>query len=52
MLSSFNLHFDPEAFVRVLPILGKGILGVFVVICAIWAFVVLLNKMSARKEKE
>ena len=31
----FDLHFDPQALVNVLPVLGKGILGVFAVICAI-----------------
>ena len=30
----FDLHFDPQALVNVLPVLGKGILGVFAVICA------------------
>lgn len=45
----FDLHFDPAAFVQVLPILGKGILGVFVVICAIWGFVALLNKATASR---
>ncbi len=41
----FNLHFSPEAFVEVLPMLGAGLVGVFVVICAIWGLVVLLNKV-------
>lgn len=45
----FNLHFSPDAFVQVLPLLGKGLLGVFVVICAVWAFVALLNKLTAKK---
>ena len=37
-MANFNLQFSPEAFVDVLPLLGKGMLGVFVVICAIWAW--------------
>ena len=45
-MANFNLQFSPEAFVDVLPLLGKGMLGVFVVICAIWALVVLLNKST------
>ena len=45
-MASFNLQFSPEAFVDVLPLLGKGMLGVFVVICAIWGLVALLNKSS------
>lgn len=45
-MANFNLQFSPEAFVDVLPLLGKGMLGVFVVICAIWGLVVLLNKST------
>ena len=45
-MANFNLQFSPEAFVDVLPQLGKGMLGVFVVICAIWGLVVLLNKST------
>ena len=48
----FNLYFNPAGFVDVLPLLGKGILGVFVVICAIWVFVVLLNKVTAPKAEK
>ena len=40
----FDLHFDPQALVNVLPVLGKGILGVFAVICAIWALVAIMNR--------
>ena len=45
-MANFNLQFSSEAFVDVLPLLGKGMLGVFVVICAIWGLVVLLNKST------
>lgn len=45
-MANFNLQFSPEAFVDVLSLLGKGMLGVFVVICAIWGLVVLLNKST------
>lgn len=45
-LNQFDLQFSPEAFVDVLPLLGKGLLGVFAVICAIWALVALLNKST------
>ena len=47
-MANFNLQFSPEAFVDVLPLLGKGMLGVFVVICAIWGLVVLLNKSTTQ----
>ena len=45
-MANFNLQFSPEAFADVLPLLGKGMLGVFVVICAIWGLVALLNKST------
>lgn len=46
-MEGFKLGFNPTALWDVLPILGKGLLGIFVVICAIWGFVVLLNKLTA-----
>lgn len=45
-MDSFVLKFSPQAFVEVLPLLGKGLLGVFVVICVIWALVALLNRVT------
>lgn len=48
ILKQFELQFSPEAFVDILPLLGKGLLGVFVVICAIWALVALLNKTTGK----
>lgn len=49
-MKDFALSFNPSALAEVLPIMGKGLLGIFVVICAIWGFVVLLNKLTAPKE--
>ncbi len=51
-MENFNLAFNPSALWNVLPILGKGLLGIFVVICAIWGFVVLLNRITAPKKEE
>lgn len=51
-MKDFTLGFNPAALWDVLPILGKGLLGIFVVICAIWSFVVLLNKITASKKEE
>ena len=51
-MKDFTLGFNPAALFDVLPMLGKGLLGIFVVICAIWGFVVLLNKISAPKQEE
>lgn len=44
----FDMHFDPQALVNVLPLLGKGILGVFAVICAIWALVAIMNRNAGK----
>ena len=44
----FDLHFAPQALVNVLPVLGKGILGVFAVICAIWALVAIMNRNAGK----
>jgi len=51
-MGEFNLGFHPADLVKVLPILGKGLLGIFVVICAIWLFVAVLNKVTAGKKEE
>ena len=51
-MEGFKLGFNPAALWDVLPILGKGLLGIFVVICAIWGFVVLLNKITAPKKED
>ncbi len=51
-MNEFTLGFNPAALWDVLPILGKGLLGIFVVICAIWGFVVLLNKITTPKKEE
>ena len=49
-MNEFTLGFNPAALWDVLPILGKGLLGIFVVICVIWGFVVLLNRITAPKK--
>lgn len=51
-MKDFTLGFNPSALWNVLPILGKGLLGIFVVICVIWGFVVLLNKITAPKKED
>ena len=45
-----NLHFDVSALLKTLPLLLKGMLGVFAVILAIWLFVALLNRLTAGKK--
>ena len=43
-----DLHFDPQASVNVLPVLGKGVLGVVAVSCAIWALVAIMNRKAGK----
>lgn len=45
-MDSFVLQFSPSALVEVLPLLGKGLVGVFLVICVIWALVALMNRVT------
>ncbi len=46
--------FTPEGFLNTLPIMGKGMLGIFIVIGIIILCVALLNNLTApdRKEKQ
>lgn len=41
-----------ELFLQTLPIMGMGMLGIFAVILVIMLTVVLLNKLTAPKNKE
>ena len=42
---------DVEAFISSLPIMGKGMLGIFVVTSVIVVFVNALNNLPEKKEK-
>jgi len=41
------MNFD--AFLKTLPIMGKGMLGIFIVTCVIILIMVLLNKGTNKK---
>ena len=43
------MNIDWNLVVPALAIMGKGMLGIFVVIIAIWGMVALLNKMTGSK---
>ena len=45
-----NLNFD--AFLNSLPMMGKGMLGIFVVTLVIILMISLLNKLTAEKKAE
>ena len=42
----FTFAWTPDAFAVTLPLMAKGMVGIFVVISAIWGFAALLNKTT------
>ena len=44
----FSFSWNPEMFAVSLPIMAKGMVGIFAVICAIWGFAALLNRVTGR----
>lgn len=50
-MDGFNFHIDFAAFMDTLPIMGKGMLGIFAVILAIILCVFVLNKLTSKKNK-
>ena len=47
-----NLGFYPETLLTTLPIMGMGMLGIFLVTCVIVLAVVILGKLGKEKEEE
>ena len=45
-------NFSVDRFFEALPYMGKGMLGIFIVIGVIIGVIVLLNKITTRKKKE
>ena len=46
------LGFNPHAFIETLPYMGKGMLGIFIVIGIIIICATLLNKLTGKKNSE
>ena len=46
------MNFNIDAFLNSLPMMGKGMLGIFVVTIAIILMIALLNKVTAAKSEE
>ena len=46
------MEFHPENFLNALPVLGKGMLAIFLVICVLILGVYLLNAVGSRREKK
>lgn len=44
------LSWNPESLAVSLPIMLKGLVGIFAVIVVIWGFVALLNRVFAKRK--
>ena len=44
--------FTPDVFVQTLPMLGKGMVGIFVVTAIIVLSIMAMNKITGRKSEE
>lgn len=49
-LAQITLKWTPATLPESLAILGKGMLGIFLVICVVWIFVALLNRITKKKK--
>ncbi len=45
------ISWNPDTLAITLPILLKGMVGIFAVIIVIWGFVALLNRVMQKREK-
>ncbi|HWQ58689.1 MAG TPA: oxaloacetate decarboxylase [Clostridia bacterium] len=50
-LAQIALKWQPESLAESLKILAFGMLGIFLVICVIWIFVALLNRLTKQKKE-
>ena len=46
------MNFNIDAFLNSLPMMGKGMLGIFVVTIVIIVMIALLNKLTSAKQTE
>ena len=49
---TMNFRIDADAFVDTLPIMGKGMLGIFIVTAVIVITVAVLNKVTGKKKNK
>jgi hypothetical protein len=47
-----NLGFHPETLLDTLPVMGMGMLGIFLVTCVIVLAVVVLSKLGGKNQEE
>lgn len=48
----FALLFDPSQFIKNLPYMGMGMLGIFIVIGVIAGLTLLLNAVTSERERD
>ena len=48
----FNFHIDVPAFLQTLPMMLKGMLGIFAVILVIYGCIFLFNRIFKEKKEE
>ena len=48
----FNKPIDWDLVMDCLAIMGKGMLGIFIVILVIWALVAILNRVTGKKKDD
>ncbi len=47
-----NVHIDIPALLSSLPMMGKGMLSIFIVMGLIGAMIMILNKVTSKKDAE
>ncbi len=48
----YGMYFEPSQFVKNLPYMGMGMLGIFIVIGVIAGLTMLLNAVTAERKKD
>lgn len=48
----FQFHWNPEGFIETLPIMGYGMLGIFLVMLLLYISIVILLAIFGKKVKE
>ncbi|MEG1567735.1 MAG: oxaloacetate decarboxylase [Anaerovoracaceae bacterium] len=51
LASAMTFAWNVNGLLTTLPVMFKGMLGIFTVIIVIWLFIALLNKVTGKKNK-
>ena len=47
-----DFHIDFQAFLDSLPIMGMGMLGIFIVIFVVFLMIMILNRVTGKKKED